>query len=409
MVASTNSSGTTCSRSMADPLTRELEPASLLAELERLRDQLARSGAERQDWPAPSEKDADKALIFSCLAYGWTLDKLRTVLGESPEQAWFVTEVDRARYPLLAQARRDARLDGLLCPELGVFTESAFMASLERELDNARRKRGDLTLLLFELVRTQAEPPAALQSDAGTPPPVITLDQSESSLRLSQLCQTLKASARGCDIPGRVGNHVALIMIGAGGLRARAFAERLVVDFLDAVQRQGEGQTIDLTLRVGLSCLDCEEHPEAAVLLERAQKVLLDARPGGTRTWRASGARMAERKTEVRAAEKHFLFFGNPDSEQASSSEASSPRKARRATAGLTGELSEDLRGSCDFGSIDDFAVGFDAQGRAPECDEPEPDMDEAGRTAVPQPHYTDQNRSGHAADNASADPEATS
>ena len=427
MDASTNSCGTTCSPSMAEPLTRHLDSAALLSELERLRETLATAGARHLDatqsvdakaGPPPQigegEGKNEKALIFSCLAPGWTLESLRAALGEKGVGSdWFVTELSRSRFPKLAKARQP-RLGGLLCPELAVYTDAAFSAALDQELESARRRGGDLTLILFELVSTRtpetdempgteaAGRPDAENAKEGATPPVLLPDPAEAALCLALLCQTLKSSARGCDIPGLAGSGIGLIMPGAGGLRARAFAERLTVDFLDAQQRRGEGRTVEVTLRAGLACLESEDHPDAATLRERAQSALAEARPGGSRTWRSSAARIAERKTEVRAAEKKFLFFGSPESEGTPehgeavdpSPDAATrpvrrrPRPARAATpfgdfSAFVG--SEGLAPLGDDPATEDrfaaFAAGFDAQGNAPEHDpDPEPSPDPAPR-----------------------------
>ncbi len=349
MDASTNSCATRCSRSTTGaersaPGSVAPNGAELLRELDRLRAVLA-SGAAGEDLSGCGT--ADRLLVVSCLAPGLSMEQWRGVLRRERESGkadigsrWFALEIETARYPQLAAAfgRKDAA--PVLCPETGILTADFFMRTLEAELTKCRSSGNELTLIVLEAVdepnRAAEDRPAqhrnafslsrifageaviAEEPSGGVPergneagPP--QADAAFSSARmLPLLASALRTHARGCDVPARLAEgRLGLLMPGAGALRARAFAERLIGVFTETLRRHSAGRPVTSTLRAGIAYHDSEAPEGACELMDQALKALDAAQAGGTRTFRKAGGAVVERRTQVQACEKQFLFFGS--------------------------------------------------------------------------------------------------
>lgn len=118
----------------------------------------------------------------------------------------------------------------------------------------------------------------------------------------------MRRYARVCDIPGRpTEDHPALIMPDVGPFRARALTERLISSFKEEAFPSG------LSLRAGLAYCDAETVLSSETLLQQAEQALNQAQPGFSRMYRKAGILEPERKTQVQACEKAFLFFGEEE------------------------------------------------------------------------------------------------
>lgn len=320
--------------------TVSVDGPALLRELERLRSGLASLlGQKIAEKRARVEGSGERILVLSCLARGLSLQDWHDLCENctSPED-WFAFELDPARNPqLAASSARGVPLQQAVCPETGLLLAPVFTKNMGSELDKARKTGNGPTLVLFEIVDGTCRPdprptgtrrsePTLTQIFSGNvdpdvlektepvpqempPPQPLPADKSRVA-RLPLLAQTLRAHARGCDVPARMEDSLALLMPGAGALRARAFAERLVLAFDEALRRVSGGQVVRLALRAGIAGCEIDDIPDAGGLLARAQQAMALAQPGGTRTWRKNDMGVSERKTQVQACEKQFLFFG---------------------------------------------------------------------------------------------------
>lgn len=341
MDESTNSCGTISSRSTASQSTHMDGPA-LLRELERLRTGLSgllvKKLAEQRTRDDVSALAGERLLVLSCLAKGVSLEDWRTLAAEFEDmEQWYAFELDPARNPQLAAAStKGVSLQQTVCPETGLLLAAYFQKHLCAELEKARKTGNGPTLLLLEIVNgasrleprptprreptlsqifsgnvdldTVAEPVTPAQPTEAV---ALTLDDQK---KLLLLAQTLRAHARGCDVPARMDSVLALLMPGAGALRARAFAERLILAFDEALRRVSGGQPVRLALRAGIAGCEIDDIPDDATLITRAKEALGLAQPGGTRTYRKNDMGASERKTQVQACEKQFLFFGAAES-----------------------------------------------------------------------------------------------
>lgn len=343
MDESTNSCGITSCRSTAgpDPGSGVVDGPALLRELERLRSGLSSLlGQKIAEKRARTETGSERFLVLSCLARGLSLEDWRSLREQyTGAEDWFAFELDPARNPqLAASSAKGVSLQQAVCPETGLLLSAFFTKNMSGELEKARKTGNGPTLVLFEVVDgtcrpdprptgTRRKEPSLSQIFAGNVDPD-ALDKPESAepavapvvssgvggkdrvARLPLLAQTLRAHARGCDVPARMDDTLALLMPGAGALRARAFAERLVLAFDEALRRVSGGQVVRLALRAGIAGCEIDDIPDVDGLLARARQALELAQPGGTRTWRKNDMGASERKTQVQACEKQFLFFG---------------------------------------------------------------------------------------------------
>lgn len=353
MVESTNFCAIRSSRSMtsadASSDIREAGPdgAELLRELDRMRATLASCAASRGFSGRTAE---ERVVLVSCFMPGLSMDRWRELErahtendSESKLSGWFALELDPARYPQLAAAfgKKGVPLYRTICPETGALLSEFFFRNIGSELEKACRNGNDVSLLVLELVEDRGSVPSEQSPDRRQAPPMSRLFAGKASAaeiaaaegdslgpnpdtppqsetdgealadKLPLLAAVLKAHARGCDVPARLADiRMGLLMPGAGALRARAFAERLISAFDEALRRHSGGRSVSAALRVGIACYDPEASKDPQNLMNQAVTALNLARPGSTRTFRKAGGVTAERRTQVQACEKQFLFFG---------------------------------------------------------------------------------------------------
>lgn len=309
MAKSTNSCGTPCSPSMTRPETPSaaspsVDGAALLRELEGLRtalEALAGNASEAARVPVQDGGATEApALLLARVVAEVTPEDWQALVRNQPELAeWFALPLDPADTPNLAAltrrcaASKDAPGTGLvgevICQQTGTLLANAFMAQLERQTRECLQRGSDLVVMLFDVLDEDPE-------------------------ALDVLASTLRALARGCDVPARIAERrMALLMPGTSALRARGFAERIMVAYVENRPPVFGRSVTDLPLKAGLACFDAETASDAARLLEQAAKALDLAKPGSTKTFRRGGEILDERKTQVQAREKQFLFFGTKE------------------------------------------------------------------------------------------------
>ncbi len=295
--------------------------------------------------------------VFSCLAHGVDLKNAQHIVeclsdtGTS-EAEWFTLELEAARFPRLTSEVQSFPLGQTLCPETGLLLPSVFRKNMISEWEKVRKTGGMLAMILFEptdaparldigaqkiiskrgtlslsqVFAEQADSEASMGVEAENaavsdykvlrsqadclayPSDQVKVFSAEELLVL--LAQTVRAYARGCDIPAHLdGQRIALLLPETSVLRARSFAERLILAFGESLRRHCNGLHVRQSLRAGIAGADPEGHnPEE--LLHRVAEALETAPPGGTRTFRKGSVEAIEQRTQVQASEKHFLFFG---------------------------------------------------------------------------------------------------
>lgn len=259
--------------------------------------------------------------------------------------AWFVLSLDPDQHPQLRAICQDSsHLFHAVCPLTGALLPDPFCTHLAGEL-NRLTDGSELSLVLLELVAPGwMKVPCAHGEEASNPHDfaarVSPFSHTALDFSISSLARVVRSHIRTCDAPGRLAvDRLALILPGTGPFRARALTERLIGDFYETLAAEyglsmrkqrshtetdgwseeligetREDDTPPVQIRAGIACCDMEQLPTPETLLGHASTALTLARPGHTRTFRKAGAQSPERKTQVQACEKHFLFFG--DSEQ---------------------------------------------------------------------------------------------
>lgn len=231
--------------------------------------------------------------------------------------SWFALELDPVEHPqMLGLCRADAPNYGPICPLTGTLLPSPFLSELTTALDKVQTDGGDMTLILFAVDDSEFSPENA-KSDSperdNLTEYVIDYDKvdfpvTDKDTSLCLLARLFRQYARKCDIPGRLSkDRLALLMPGIGPFRARAMTERLIGAF------QEEAYPAGLLLRAGLVCCDSETIVPAKQMIDQATSALALAKPGFSRTYREVGVPEPERKTQVQACEKAFLFFGDAE------------------------------------------------------------------------------------------------
>lgn len=301
------------------------EGAALLRELDGLRAILAGAAGAR---PAPPADRQDRLIVLArFLDHTEAEDTPADHRAENEARdPWFTLELDPEEYPQMrGLCRADAPPLGPVCPVTAGLLPESFLRLVASETDRLIAAGGEATLALFAVDSApgafsgDSRPPSEAGSRdrnrrhgndrcaGATPGGVFPPSVADAPLRV--LARLMRRHARACDIPGRPArDHLALLMPGVGPFRARALAERLIAAFREEAVPDGA------VLRAGLACCDAEAPISADVLLARAEEALALAQPGFSRTFRKEGAPEPERRTQVQACEKAFLFFG--DSEQ---------------------------------------------------------------------------------------------
>lgn len=301
--------------------------AEILREIDALRAVLAgRAGGLYS--PAPGDRLIVVARFFSDLTpEAWNALARYDGPGEpggtnehKGHGPWFALELDPEEYPqMVGLCRADAPPLGPVCPLTAALLPEPFLSRVAAEVASLSASGGEATLAIFSVDGAsagtapaagglQAVPTDAAQThtdrtngnQAGEAPPRI-----ERSLRA--LARIMRRHARACDIPGRpTPDHLALLMPGVGPFRARAMTERIIASFQQETAPAG-------AVRAGLASYDSDAPVSADILLARAEAALTLAQPGFSHTFRKAGMPEPERRTQVQACEKAFLFFGDSE------------------------------------------------------------------------------------------------
>ncbi len=293
MAKLTNCCKTPCSPSMTEG--NPMDTVALSREVHALRERLNQLLKREAQGAATGEKSP--ALLVARIVPNMTLEDWQNMAKELPEEeAWFALPMDAQHYPNLAgftgKLTGQHTDQGILCQTTGLLLTNPFMEKFEEHIRQSRTNSSDLVFILFELSEKDKD-------------------------LLVLMSDVLRAHTRGCDVLGYLGETVsgehrlALLMPGGTALRARGFAERLMVGFVESASPRYDTADTGLPLKAGLVCFDIEGGSDTDSLMDQVEKALAEASPGTTKTYRKGGAIIDERLTQVQAGEKLFLFGNN--------------------------------------------------------------------------------------------------
>ena len=130
---------------------------------------------------------------------------------------------------------------------------------------------------------------------------------------LKRLGQKLLASKRAYDTAARLGGEeFALLLPGAGGMRAAAIVQRILNEFREEPFRAPNGEEFYVTFSAGITSAKTDEHNSLEDILAAADKALYEAKNTGRNriVTTSISKNELEKKSMVHNNEKHFLFTG---------------------------------------------------------------------------------------------------
>lgn len=270
---------------------------NLTAELDQLR-QLIVSHAQS----APIDM-ADQQLALTRLVPGLTMEswnKLSERLGLSD---WLALDLDNSTYFNLANLQKiieDLTHKSERDPLTGLYNKQAFEHKLSMELQRVERSNGQLSLAIIDLDDFKNV------ND--------TYGHACGDEVIRTLADMLDASTRGYDHAARVGGEeFALLLPGAGPLRAKALMDRLCSMFADTLIKCSEA-AIHCTFSAGVASLKGRSKATGKELFEVADKALYQAKNAGKNRVRVTRQLVEfeyDRSTMVHSNEKQFLFSGS--------------------------------------------------------------------------------------------------
>lgn len=348
MAELTNSSETLCYPGMETDSSRaeksSLDGAALLRELARVRTILAARAATEGGFSLHRE---ESLLVVARFVPGLTPEGWRTLLREqkkfpvenngisTPEDAlekeedWVALPLDPAEHPQLMTLSKDgAHLFHAVCPLTGTLLPRFFRQHVGGSLRQATGTGSDLSLIVLEIVppasmkkcRPDTVNEAEISTEAYPNEVFVPFPASPLDGPLCALARLIRTHARFCDTLGRLAiDRLGLLLPGAGPFRARALAERIIGDFNEMVVAEQTSSSVSsggeeerFRLKAGIACCDSDVE-SADALLRHVGTALSLAQTGYTRTFRKTGTPAPERKTQVQACEKQFLFFGDTE------------------------------------------------------------------------------------------------
>jgi len=270
---------------------------NLTAELDKLR-QVILSHAQT----APNIS-TDQQLALTRLVPGLTMESWNELSQRYGLSDWLAIDLDNSTYFNLANLQKifeDLTHKSERDPLTGLYNRQAFEHKLSMELQRVERSNGQLSLAIIDLDNFKNI------ND--------TYGHNCGDEVIRTLADMLDASTRGYDHAARIGGEeFALLLPGAGPLRAKALMDRLCSMFSDTTIKCCEA-TIQCTFSAGVASLKGRNKTTGKELFEVADKALYQAKNAGRN--RVSVTRQLvefeyDRSTMVHSNEKQFLFSGS--------------------------------------------------------------------------------------------------
>lgn len=270
---------------------------NLTAELDQLR-QLIVSHAQS----APIDM-ADQQLALTRLVPGLTMESWNKLSERFGLSDWLALDLDNSTYFNLANLQKiieDLTHKSERDPLTGLYNKQAFEHKLSMELQRVERSNGQLSLAIIDLDDFKNV------ND--------TYGHACGDEVIRTLADMLDASTRGYDHAARVGGEeFALLLPGAGPLRAKALMDRLCSMFADTLIKCSEA-AIHCTFSAGVASLKGRSKATGKELFEVADKALYQAKNAGKNRVRVTRQLVEfeyDRSTMVHSNEKQFLFSGS--------------------------------------------------------------------------------------------------
>lgn len=270
---------------------------NLTAELDTLR-QLILTHAHSTPIP-----QADQQLALTRLIPGLTMDSWNDLSERYGFSEWLALDLDNSTYFNLANLQKvidDLTHKSERDPLTGLYNKQAFENKLSMELQRVERSNGQLSLAMIDLDNFKNI------ND--------TYGHSCGDEVIRTLADLLDASTRGYDHAARVGGEeFALLLPGAGPIRAKAMLDRLCSLFADTFIKC-KNASVQCTFSAGVASLKGRSKANGQDLFEVADKALYQAKNAGKNQVRVTRQLIEfeyDRSTMVHSNEKQFLFSGS--------------------------------------------------------------------------------------------------
>ena len=270
---------------------------SLTAELDTLR-QLIMTHAESAPFP-----QADQQLALARIVPGLTVDVWKELSSAYGFSEWLALNLDDSSYLNLKNLQKviEELAHRSECdPLTGLYNKHSFESKLTMELQRVERSNGQLSLAIIDLDDFKNI------ND--------TYGHSCGDEVIRSLADLLDASTRGYDHAARIGGEeFALLLPGAGPIRAKAMLDRLCTSFSEASVKC-TGADIRCTFSAGVASLKGRSKANGKDLFEVADRALYQAKRSGKNRVHVTRQLIEfeyDRSTMVHSNEKQFLFSGS--------------------------------------------------------------------------------------------------
>lgn len=247
--------------------------------------------------------DAEQQLALTRIIPGITMKEWDELSEAGGFSEWFAINLDNSSFHNLTNLQRV--IDELTRrserdPLTGLYNKQAFENKLSMELQRVERSNGQLSLAIIDLDNFKNI------ND--------TYGHHCGDEVIRTLADLLDASTRGYDHAARVGGEeFALLLPGAGPLRAKAMLDRLCSMFADTYIKCKEA-TVQCTFSAGVASLKGRNTATGHDLFNIADKALYQAKNAGKNQVHVTRQLIEfeyDRSTMVHSNEKQFLFSGS--------------------------------------------------------------------------------------------------
>ena len=269
---------------------------SLTAELEQLRS-LIQSHADSTVFPEDRQQ-----IALARIVPGLTQDVWKELAQAYGLSEWLALDLDESSFlnvATLQEVIEDLARKSECDPLTGLPNRLSFENKLSMELQRVERSNGQLSLAIIDLDNFKQV------ND--------TYGHSCGDEVIQSIADMLEASTRGYDHAARIGGEeFAILLPGAGPIRAKAMLDRLCTTFAQMPIKCSTG-TIRCTFSAGVASLKGRNKATGKDLFEVADRALYQAKSAGKNTVHVTRQLIEfeyDRSTMVHSNEKQFLFSG---------------------------------------------------------------------------------------------------